>query len=49
VLTGTGGITTALPALEAGMQKSTGSEVLYDADPESLVDRLLQRYLAQCR
>lgn len=47
VLTGTGGITPALPALEASLrQKATGSEVIYDADPETLVDRLLERHLA---
>jgi uncharacterized protein (TIGR00725 family) len=44
VLTGTGGITEALPALEATLFKATGSEVLYDADPARLVDRLLARY-----
>jgi len=44
VLAGTGGITTALPALEASFNKRTGSEVLYDADPDVLVDRLLTRF-----
>lgn len=44
VLTGTGGITTALPALEASLNKRTGSEVMYESEPEALVDRLLARY-----
>jgi uncharacterized protein (TIGR00725 family) len=44
VLTNTGGITTALPALEASLNKRTGSEVMYEAEPEALVDRLLARY-----
>lgn len=44
VLEGTGGITDALPALEASLNKQTGSEVLYDSDPSALVRRLLQRY-----
>ena len=44
VLAGTGGITDALPALEASLSKQTGSEVLYDSDPSTLVRRLLERY-----
>lgn len=47
VLTGTGGITEVLPALETTLFKATGAEVLYDDDPATLVDRLLERYLAQ--
>jgi uncharacterized protein (TIGR00725 family) len=46
VLTGTGGITTAIPALEAALNKKTGSEVMYESDPERLVSRLLERYLS---
>ncbi|MBI4486440.1 MAG: LOG family protein [Acidobacteria bacterium] len=46
VLTGTGGITAALPVLEANMNKQTGSEVMYEADPDVLLERLLQRYLS---
>ncbi|MGH9882734.1 MAG: protein containing YHS domain protein, partial [Pyrinomonadaceae bacterium] len=46
VLTGTGGITAALPALEASIGKSTGSEVIYGADPQELIKRLLARYLS---
>ena len=44
VLSDTGGITTALPALETSLNKRTGSEVVYEAQPEALVDRLLARY-----
>lgn len=47
VLQGTGGITAALPALEARLaEKKTGAEVLYDEDPLALVQRLLDRYLS---
>jgi uncharacterized protein (TIGR00725 family) len=44
VLTGTGGITAALPVLEANLNKQTGAEVMYESDPEVLVGRLLERY-----
>ena len=44
ILTGTGGITAALPALEATIGKSTGSEVIYGSEPQELVKRLLERY-----
>jgi uncharacterized protein (TIGR00725 family) len=48
VLTETGGITAALPALvnSLGTAKGTGAEVLYDQNPERLVERLLERYLS---
>jgi uncharacterized protein (TIGR00725 family) len=46
VLTGTGGITNSLPTLEPILSKNTGAEILYDADPEELVHRLLARYLS---
>jgi uncharacterized protein (TIGR00725 family) len=46
VLSGTGGITTALPQLEATLGKKTGAEVFYDDDPYRLVERLLERYLS---
>jgi uncharacterized protein (TIGR00725 family) len=46
VLTGTGGITTALPALENTLGKKTGAEVIYDADAQRLVTLLLERYLS---
>ena len=45
VLSGTGGITTALPELGASLEaKKTGAEVIYDEDPARLVERLLERY-----
>lgn len=44
VLTGTGGITDALREVEASLRKETGAEVMYEADPARLVDRLLERY-----
>jgi uncharacterized protein (TIGR00725 family) len=44
VLTGTGGITEALRGVETSLRKDTGAEVLYEADPARLVDRLLARY-----
>jgi uncharacterized protein (TIGR00725 family) len=46
VLTGTGGITEALASIEASLRKETGAEVIYDADPTQLIDRLLARYQA---
>jgi uncharacterized protein (TIGR00725 family) len=48
VLTETGGITAALPAMvdSLGTAKRTGAEVLYEGNPERLVDRLLERYLS---
>ena len=46
VLTGTGGITAALPVLEASIGKSTGSEVIYGAEPEELIKELLERYVS---
>ena len=47
VLTDTGGITIALPALEKTLAGKTRAEVIYGADPRELVDRLLGRYLSR--
>jgi uncharacterized protein (TIGR00725 family) len=44
VLTGTGGITPALPVLEKSLNKQTGAEVIYESDAAALVGRLLERY-----
>ncbi len=44
VLSASGGIADALPALEGTLGKRTGSEVLYDANPDALVDHLVRRY-----
>lgn len=43
-LTGTGGITEALRAVEGSLRKDTGAEVMYDDDPARLIERLLARY-----
>lgn len=47
VLTGTGGITDVIPAVEERLHKATGAEVLYDSDPQRLVNRLLESYLSR--
>lgn len=47
VLTGTGGITTALPQLEASIKKHTGAKVIYEASPETLIALLLESYLSE--
>jgi uncharacterized protein (TIGR00725 family) len=48
VLAESGGITSALPGIvdSLGAEKSTGADVLYDAEPERLIERLLKRYLS---
>ena len=46
VLTGTGGITSVLPALEKSLGKTTGAKVIYSPNPENLVDQLLKHYLS---
>lgn len=47
VLTGSGGITEALPELVNSLSKGTGAEVIYESDPGPLVERLLERYLSK--
>lgn len=47
VLTHTGGITATLPALEKSLGKNTGAIVIYERNPEKLVDRLLTCYLSK--
>lgn len=47
VLSDTGGVTATLPELEKAMTKTTGAEVLYDSNPEQLVDRLIDRYISE--
>ena len=44
VLTGTGGITDHVAALVELFRKPTGARVMYDDDPERLIDRLLASY-----
>jgi len=47
VLEGSGGITEQLPGLVASFDKKTGAEVIYDADPASLLSRLIEAYTTQ--
>lgn len=44
VLEGTGGITEALPAIVEICRKNSGAHVIYDANPERLVQRLIDDY-----
>lgn len=44
VLTGTGGISDLIPGILEACAKDTGSFVVYDADPQVLVERLLEKY-----
>ena len=44
VLTGTGGITEALAAVTAALRKDTGAQVIYDSEPTTLIDQVLERY-----
>ena len=44
VLSGTGGITAVLSDVERSLGKSTGAEVIYEAEPEALIRKLLDRY-----
>ena len=44
VLEGSGGITPQLPAIVSGFGKETGAHIIYDAEPVSLISRLLAYY-----
>ena len=44
VLTGTGGVADMVDELVVRMSKDTGARVLYDADPDALVRRLIEYY-----
>ena len=44
VLQGSGGITSQIPTIISSFGKETGSHIIYDADPTSLVLRLLEYY-----
>jgi uncharacterized protein (TIGR00725 family) len=44
VLRGTGGITSVLSDVESSFGKTTGAEVIYNANPDELVTQLLERY-----
>ena len=43
-LTGTGGISAVLADVERSLGKNTGAEIIYDAEPEQLIRKLLERY-----
>lgn len=47
VLTGTGGVADAIQQIVAVCEKPTGAVVLYDDDPERLVERLIAYYRAE--
>ena len=47
VVTGTGGISDMVSEILAACAKQTGAKVLYNADPERLIDELLQVYRSQ--
>lgn len=49
VLAETGGITAALPPIVDSLAaaKNTGAEVLYHAEPDRLIDSLLERYVSE--
>lgn len=44
VLRGSGGIADVTPDLVRNMGKETGAQVVYEEDPDVLIDRLLKRY-----
>jgi uncharacterized protein (TIGR00725 family) len=44
VVQGSGGIADSIPELLKAIDKATGSDVLYDPDPESLIARLIDEY-----
>lgn len=45
VVEGSGGIADAIPDLIRAIDKATGSYVIYDPDPESLIARLIENYV----
>lgn len=49
VLTGTGGVADMIDTVVPRMEKRTGARVLYDDDPDRLVDRLVRCYLDEHR
>lgn len=44
VLTGSGGITAQIPELIASFGKDTGADVIYEADPKTLIHKLSEAY-----
>jgi uncharacterized protein (TIGR00725 family) len=47
VLTGTGGVADMIDSVLPRMEKETGARVLYDDDPDRLIERLVQYYLRE--
>ncbi len=47
VLTGTGGITSLVEEILAACDKQTGARVVYEDDPERLIDQLLEVYRSE--
>lgn len=47
VLSGTGGITALIPDILAACNKETGSRVVYNDEPDALVEQLLDVYLTE--
>ncbi len=44
VLEGTGGITSEIKTIVSIIRKKTGAKVIYDADPQNLVRKLIEYY-----
>lgn len=44
VLQGSGGITEQLPALVSSLKKETGASVIYESEPDKLIEKLVQHY-----
>lgn len=47
VLTGTGGVADLIDSVVEQVEKQTGAKVLYDEDPDRLVSRLIDYYVAE--
>jgi len=45
VLQGSGGIADIVPALVKAIDKETGASIIYDRDPDRLIDRLIDHYV----
>jgi len=44
VLEGSGGITEQLPALVSSLKKDTGAKIIYERDPDKLIETMVQFY-----
>lgn len=45
VLEGSGGIADLIPELAQAIDKDTGSQIIYDADPDRLIERMVDAYV----